>query len=170
MMKEMNKRQFVKNSAVGMSAVASSLELKDLTGAMTAQPGLGSTAPSEDKIGRPVRVVRIGFTEGRPLEEIAALVDSEGARGTDLIALPETFRGEDEKSQETLDGPTITTIARLAKKHRTHIVCPIDRKEGGRRVQLGRAARPQWGSDRHLQQTFSCLSGEVQKATRRLPG
>jgi predicted amidohydrolase len=116
-----------------MSAVASSLGLKDLTGAMTAQPGLGSTAPSEDKIGRPVRVVSIGFTPGRPLEEIAALVDSEGARGTDLIALPETFRGQDEKSQETLDGPTISTIARLAKKHRTYIVCPIDRKEGGRR-------------------------------------
>ena len=53
--------------------------------------------------------------------------------GTDLIALPETWRGQDEKSPETLEGPTITTIARLAQKHQTYIVCPIDRKEGKRR-------------------------------------
>ena len=129
----MDRRQFVRNSAVGMGVVASNLGLKDLTGAVAAQPGPGPSGSSDDKIGRPVRVVSIGFTQDRPLEQIAALVDSEGARGTDLIALPETFRGQNETSQESLDGPTITAIARLAKKHRTYIVCPIDRKEGGRR-------------------------------------
>lgn len=29
---------------------------------------------------------------------------------------------------ETLDGPTVTTMAELAQKHRTYIVCPIDRR------------------------------------------
>ena len=129
----MDRRQFVRNSAVGMGALASGLGLKDLNGAAAVQPKSGPSGPSEDKIGRPVRVVSIAFTQGRPLEEIAALVDGEGSRGTDLIALPETFLGQDETSQQTLDGPTIRTIARLAKKHQTYIVCPIDRKEGGRR-------------------------------------
>ena len=129
----MDRRQFVRNSALGMSAAASSLGLKDLTAAAGVQSSPGSGSSTADKLGRLVRVVSIGFTQGRALEEVAELVDSEGTRGTDLIALPETFRGQDEKSQETLDGPTIAAMARLAKKHRTYIVCPIDRKEAGRR-------------------------------------
>jgi len=32
-----------------------------------------------------------------------------------------------------LDGPTVTAMAAIAKKHHTYIVCPIDRKEGNRR-------------------------------------
>jgi len=60
-------------------------------------------------------------------------VDQEGARGTDLIVLPETWRGQDENSLETLGGPTITAVARLARKHQTYVVCPIDRQEGERR-------------------------------------
>jgi predicted amidohydrolase len=86
------------------------------------------------KIGRPVRAVSIGFKPGPPLEQIAGLVDKEGARGTDIIALPETFRGQDEKSMETLDGPTVSALARLAEKHGTYIVVPIDRKDGERRL------------------------------------
>ena len=33
-----------------------------------------------------------------------------------------------------MDGPTISTLARLADKHRTYVVCPIDRNDGGRRL------------------------------------
>src|SRR5205823_14357264 len=98
-----------------------------------ADPGTVSVASLEDKVGRPVRIVSIGFTQGRPLEEIAELVLKEGERGTDFIALPETCRGQDEKSQEPSEGATITTIARLGKKYRTYIVCPIDRLERRRR-------------------------------------
>jgi predicted amidohydrolase len=61
-------------------------------------------------------------------------VDREGARGADLITLPETFLGQDERSLETLDGPTISTLAPLAAKHRTYIVAPIDRKDGDKRL------------------------------------
>jgi predicted amidohydrolase len=82
------------------------------------------------KIGRPVRAVSIGFKPDLPLMRIADLVDREGAQGTDIIALPETCRGQDDKSQETLDGPTISAMGHLAQKHRTYIVCPIDRKDG----------------------------------------
>ena len=83
------------------------------------------------EIGRPVAVVSIGFKMGRPLEEVAKVVDSEGSRGSDLIALPETWRGQnDDGSEETLSGPAVTAMATLAKKHRTYIVCPIDRKDG----------------------------------------
>jgi predicted amidohydrolase len=78
--------------------------------------------------------VSIGFKPGLPLERIAELVDQEGTRGTDIVALPETCRGQDGKSQENLDGPTVTAMAGLAKKHSTYIVCPIDREDGGRRL------------------------------------
>ena len=129
----MDRRQFVRGSAVGVSAVASGLNLKNLAGTMGAAPDPGPAGAAEEKVGRPVRVVSIGFGERHPFEEVAALVEGEGARGADLIALPETFRGQDETSQEPLDGPTITALSRLAQRHRTYIVCPIDRQEGTRR-------------------------------------
>jgi predicted amidohydrolase len=128
----MDRREFVKASTAGVGTLAAGLSLKDLQATPSAEPAARAGA-SDDQIGRPVRIVSIGFTQGHPLEEIAGLVDKEGAQGTDLIALPETWRGQDEKSPETLDGPTITAFARLAKKHQTYIVCPIDRLEGKRR-------------------------------------
>lgn len=90
-------------------------------------------------------MVSIGFKPGLPLDQIAGLVDFQGMRGADLIVLPETFRGQDDGSMETLDGPTVQTLARLARKHRTYVVCPIDRIDGDRRVNsavvLDRAGR-----------------------------
>ena len=128
----MDRRQFVKTSTMGISSLASGLSTKNLQ----AQPASGAgrpETPSENVVGRPVRIVSIGFTQGHALEEIAGLVDQEGGRGTDLIALPETWRGQDLTSAETLEGPTIKTISALARKHQTYIVCPIDRLEGKRR-------------------------------------
>jgi predicted amidohydrolase len=90
--------------------------------------GVTATAP----VGRPVRVVSLSFRQ-RPLAEIAGYVAREGARGADLIALPETWRGLSPASAEPLDGPTVSTMAELARKHATYIVCPIDRKDGPRR-------------------------------------
>jgi predicted amidohydrolase len=90
--------------------------------------------PRDSQTGRPVRVVSISFCLGtKSLEEIAGLVDSEGAGGADLIALPEAWRGQ-QGEPESLDGATITTMASLARKHRTYIVCPIDRTDGRRRL------------------------------------
>jgi predicted amidohydrolase len=96
------------------------------------------TVPGEEasaKIGRPVRVVSIGYKgHERALESVVQLVDSEGSQGTDVIALAETWRGlNDRGSEETLNGPAITAMAALARKHRTYIVCPIDRKDGAKR-------------------------------------
>jgi predicted amidohydrolase len=131
MSNEMKRRQFLKESAMGVSAFAVGLD----GGAQEASPAGGARAfpsgSSEERVGRPVRVVSIGFHAGKhPLEWIATQVDREGALGTDIIALPETFRGQNETSAESLDGPTVNTMSRLAKKHRTYIVCPIDRKDG----------------------------------------
>jgi predicted amidohydrolase len=94
-------------------------------------PQQGARGESPERIGRPVRVVSLSF-QGKSLEEISKVVDREGAKGVDLIALPETWRGQ--KAPEALDGPTVTAMAGLAKKHRTYIVCPIDRKDGRRRL------------------------------------
>jgi apolipoprotein N-acyltransferase len=120
----MERRQFVKNATIGMGALASGVSAGHASPIAQAPP---DTRPAGT--GRPVRAVSIGFKPGLALEKIAELVDREGALGTDLIALPETCRGQDEKSQERLDGPTISAMAQLAKKHRTYIVCPIDRTD-----------------------------------------
>ncbi len=87
-------------------------------------------------IGRPVRVTSISFAPGKTLAEVATLVDQQGALGADLIILPETFMGQqvDNSSMETLAGPTITTLSPLARKHKTYLVCPIDRIDGDQRL------------------------------------
>jgi predicted amidohydrolase len=86
----------------------------------------------DDLIGRPVRIVSICFRDGsRPLEEIAEIVDREGAGGCDLIVLPESWTGH---TPETLEGPSVTVLSALARRHHTCIVCPIDRQDGERRL------------------------------------
>ena len=64
-----------------------------------------------NQIGRPIRVVSISFANGKTLEEVVDVVDSEGAKGTDLIALPETWLGQTGHEPETLAGPTVTAMA-----------------------------------------------------------
>ena len=84
--------------------------------------------------GRPVRVVSISFANGKSLDEVARIVDSEGAAGCDLIILPETWLSQRDHTAEPLTGPTILKMAELARKHHTYIVCPIDRVEGDNRL------------------------------------
>lgn len=129
----MDRRQFIKNSTVALGSLAS---VEGAGRALTHEPEQPAAGADEGppKIGRPVRAVSIGFKPGLTLEEIAGLVDREGERGADIIALPETCRGQNSQSLEALDGPTVSTLARLAAKHRTYIVCPIDRKDGDRRL------------------------------------
>lgn len=82
-----------------------------------------------NKIGRQVRIASISYNfDSRSLSEISGIVDKEGEKGVDLIILPEVCRGF-EMEPETLDGITISTMAQLAKKHKTYIVCPIYRKD-----------------------------------------
>jgi predicted amidohydrolase len=71
----------------------------------------------QGKIGRPVRITSIGFKNGN-LYEVSNIVDREGERGTDIIVLPEMWRGA-ELEPETLEGVTVTAMARLSKKHNT---------------------------------------------------
>lgn len=81
------------------------------------------------KTGRPVRITSISYYSGcMSLGEISAVVEKEGEKGVDLIILPEACPGLD-MEPEPLDGITISTIARLAKKHNTYIICPIYRKD-----------------------------------------
>lgn len=83
--------------------------------------------------GRPVRIVSLSFKD-KSLETIRDLVDREAAKGADMVVLPETWRGQGEDTMETLDGPTITAMSALAKKHHTYIVSPIDRRAGSKRI------------------------------------
>ena len=88
---------------------------------LTAQPG----------VGKPVRVVSLCFKTAT-LDKVAGIVDAEGAKGADLVCLPEAWRGPD--VLETLSGPTIATLSRLARKHSCYVVCPIYRQEDGHRL------------------------------------
>jgi predicted amidohydrolase len=124
----MDRRDFLKQSTMALAS-ADSIEAAGMTFREDREP-----KPPETKIGRPVRAVSIGFRPDPGLERIAALVDREGARGADIIALPETCRGQNDKSPEGLEGPTVSTLAGLAARHETYIVCPIDRKLGDRRL------------------------------------
>jgi len=125
-----DRRQFIRQSTAALGTLTSA----EAALAATEQQEAAGSGSAAGKIGRPVRAVSIGFRPAPSLEQIAALVDKEGALGVDLIALPETFRGQSDRSLETLDGPTITALAPLAEKHRTYIVAPIDRKDGGKRL------------------------------------
>jgi predicted amidohydrolase len=94
---------------------------------------LSVAADLPDRVGRPVRILSLSFN-GESLETIRNLIDIEAAKGVDLVILPETWRGQKDDTMETLDGPTVNAMAALARKHRTYIVCPIDRKDGDRRL------------------------------------
>jgi len=146
----MQRRKFLKTStgigalrALGFTALVADGQGGESAAERTRLPG----ADSATKVGRPVRVVSLA-TKGheRPLESLVELVDAEGSRGADIIALAETWRGiNDRGSEESLDGPAVTAMAALARKHHAYIVCPIDRKDGKRRfnsaVLLDRAGR-----------------------------
>ncbi|HMN31608.1 MAG TPA: carbon-nitrogen hydrolase family protein, partial [Caldilineaceae bacterium] len=86
-----------------------------------------------DANGRPVRMVSLSFYD-KPLAQIAELVDREAAQGVDLVALPETWNMQSKNQPEPLSGPTVAAMVELAQKHRTYIVCPIDRQDGTCRV------------------------------------
>ena len=84
-------------------------------------------------MGRPVRILSLSF-KGEPLDVISKVIEKEAAQGVDLIVLPETWRGQNDTSIETLDGPTTKAMSALARKYNTYIVSPIDHDDKGRRV------------------------------------
>lgn len=131
-----NRRDFLKGSAAGASALAAGLGSAASLSAGPLQAESGDTGSSSNQIGRPVRIATISFQNGgKPLDQLVPLVDQQGALGTDIISLQEACRGQssDGSTEETLDGPTVTAMARLARKHQTYIVCPIDRRDGNQR-------------------------------------
>lgn len=128
----MERRQFVKGAAAAIGAIAYGAPAIPT---MAQESAVTDKAPV--RTTRLVRAVSISFDwHVPPLAQLADRVDREAAQGTDIIILPEHCQGFDEHGQktlETLDGPTITAIAKLARKHRTYIVCPIDRRDGNLR-------------------------------------
>lgn len=136
----MRRRAFLTGASMGLAALTSgSLPAfaakdpwNDEAGSATASTGAATTQP----IGRPVRIASIGFLGGPiiSLAQIVSHVDQEGARGADVILLPETCRGQDASSEESMDGPTVKAMAALAAKHRTYIAVPIDRRDQNKRL------------------------------------
>ena len=120
----MDRRQFIGRSTAALGSIAS-------LGAAGQDPAQGPAAARKGEassaLGRPVRAVSISFSRGLSVEQIAGLVDKEGARGTDIIALPEGA-GRD------LDGALMVAVGGLAAKHRTYVVCPISRADGDGRL------------------------------------
>jgi len=132
----MRRRTFLRNSVVGVSGLAGMDYCRLARGKskrMNETMTEAGTMPA-DRVGRLVRITSISFPNGLPLDEIAAHVDKAGSASVDVIALPELCRGQNDKSEEDLQGPTVTTMAALAKKYKTYIVCPIDRRDKNRRL------------------------------------
>jgi len=96
-----HRRHFFINSAAMLSSIVSA----EGRGSAAADERASHVDEAPAKVGRPVPAVSIGFGPGFSLPQIAGLVDQEGARGADLIALPETFRGQDDHSPESLEVP-----------------------------------------------------------------
>jgi predicted amidohydrolase len=66
------------------------------------------------------------------LEVISGVIDTEAAKGVDLVVLPELWRGHE--YMETLDGPTVQAMSALARKHHTYILSPTEIDNHGRRM------------------------------------
>ena len=138
----MERRTFLKNSVAGVSGLAgmtyAGLTTGDPIGRREAKTEIQQGGSSSDGVGRLVRITSLGFQidfpNGLSLHEIAEQVDKAGSANVDIIALPELCRGQNDKSEEDLQGPTVTTMAALAKKHKTYIVLPIDRRNKNLRL------------------------------------
>lgn len=130
----MKRREFVKGAVAAIGAVTYGTRP---ISAMTLESEQTNTVPARSN--RLVRAISISFKSNVgvntvvPLVRIADRVDREAAQGADIVILPEHCQGCNERSEETLNGPTITAMAQLARKHRTYIVCPIDRRDGDMR-------------------------------------
>ena len=127
----MRRRTFLKRS-MGEVGVLAGISYAGLTlGELneTSQRQAEQEGRPGEKVGRPVRITSISFPSSLSLDEIAAHVDNAGAANVDVIALPELCRGQNDRSEEDLQGPTVTAMAALARKHNTYIVCPIDRRK-----------------------------------------
>ncbi len=136
----MRRRTFLTSASMGLAALASgALPAFGVEEPRNGEAGGAAASLGTDMarpIGRPVRIVSIGFLGGPDISlgQIVSHVDQEGARGADVIVLPETCRGQNASSEESLDGPTVTAMAALASKHRTYIAVPIDRRDLNKRT------------------------------------
>jgi len=102
-----------------------------MTVASQREPTVHGDPRIEPAVGKPVRIVSLSFKTAS-LDRIAGIVDAEGQKGVDLVALPEAWRGTD--VVETLSDSTITTMSQLARKHKSYVVCPIYRRAPGGRL------------------------------------
>ncbi len=83
----------------------------------------GSGNQPSPNIGHPVRILSLCFRQRtQSVETICQLIDREAAKGIDLVCLPEAWTG---LGPESIEGPTVTSMAALARKHHTYIVCPM---------------------------------------------
>jgi len=118
-------------AVVALTVVVALLTAWITARSLVQQAGPPSPPPNKDippakTVGRPVRIVSFSFHD-RPVDEIAGLVDDEGARGADLIVLPEAWAGSE---PVPMDGPLMRRFAALARKHHTYIVNCIFRQVG----------------------------------------
>ncbi len=136
----MRRRAFLTKATMGMAAFTSGampiLGAARLATGETASAAATPAADAATSVGRPVRIVSIGFQGAdMSLDQVVRYVDEEGSRGADVIVLPELCRGgQDASSEELLHGPTVTAMSALALNHRTYIAVPIDRRDSSKRL------------------------------------
>lgn len=97
-------------------------------------------APTKNRVvGRGVKLalLPLGADEGHPIATAQQYLEAAGQHGADLAILPELFNQPESAVNhsahnssvcphpETLDGPTISWVAAIAKKHSMNVVAPM---------------------------------------------
>lgn len=93
---------------------------------------------------RPVKISLVSFRtlpaeapdrHAKTLTRMAGCVDESAARGSALVAFPETCpylaSGETWAATEPLDGPTLATMRAKASEHGIYVVCPLATEDEG---------------------------------------
>jgi beta-ureidopropionase len=80
--------------------------------------------------GRPATIVSISMARKVAFEKTLSIIEREARQGADLICLPECWHGNE---GESINGPTITACAQLARRYSCYLICPIYRMDGNRR-------------------------------------
>jgi len=96
--------------------------------------------PTKNRVvGRGVKLalLPLGADEGHPIATAQQYLEAAGQHGADLAILPELFNQPESAVNhsahnssvcphpETLDGPTISWVAAIAKKHSMNVVAPM---------------------------------------------
>lgn len=126
-------RQLLKKGILPVLALALLLTVASADSAPSSSTAAETVRSHSQAVGRPVRIVSLCFYPNKTQDEILKAVREHAVQGSDLIVLPETWKGQSDQSAESIAGPAVKALSSLAKEYRTYIICPLDLERDARR-------------------------------------